>query len=471
MKCSELGIPLGKTNNATKRIANLSDSTGYFVYTVDSEGRKTMTEDSHIPCLTLSKIRNLPWCWPSQLGAEYPLVRRELVHILGGRSFWLSSPWGTIADHIVIDALWRSTPSLIWYRVFRNIVLKHASPAPERFVASSSVNPLTNHPGLLFNVADAYRAGSPISVTSKSLVMNRSEEEESSLRLTPPCSDPETEILPSARHLLSELLLLRSSQLILDEQECQSRIDRLTEIVKKEDAEDILRYNAHMREESDSSTEFFPVPEDPSDRELSVGWEPTPWQCWRKWLDEGAPDPQHCVDLFRLVLVGDFPYPHYDVYRWIWLILDREVCMRRTDPISGLYPGICSFKDLHIYLRRDNRPGMGMWRDLGIRRLRSDYCPFPFDFAEISREAQDNELGPDTFILGLFGADATCETMDTGVRDPTSDDAGNLDWGDLEGELSPPEEPAIQLFPAPLFFPFVMMGFRPRMVILIRMLI
>ena len=257
--------------------------------------------------------------------------------------------------------------------------------------------------------------------------------------------------MPSSRHMISELLLLRSSQLILDDQECQARIGRLTETVKREDAEDLRRYNAHMREESEPSTGFGPIPEDPSDHELSVGWEPTPWQGWRKWHDEGAPGPQHCVDLFRLVLVGDFPYPHYDVRRWIWFILDREVCMRRADPISGLHPGICSFKELHIYLRRDHRPGMCMWRELAIRRLRFDYCPFPFDFEEVFREAQDNELGPDTFILGLFGADATWETMATGVRNPTSDDAENLDWEDPEGELAPGVEPTRTLLPTTVF--------------------
>ena len=83
----ELSTPLEKTNSDLRRIANLSDSAGYFVYTVNSDGRKTMTEDSHIPCFALSKIRNLPWRRPSKLGAEYLLVRRGLIRILGGHSF------------------------------------------------------------------------------------------------------------------------------------------------------------------------------------------------------------------------------------------------------------------------------------------------------------------------------------------------------------------------------------------------
>ena len=90
MKCAELGMQLEKTNNIYNRVTPLSDSAWQFVYTVNSDGGEIMSEDSHIPCLTLSEIRNLPWRWPSQLGAEYPLVRRDLVHILGGHIFLLS---------------------------------------------------------------------------------------------------------------------------------------------------------------------------------------------------------------------------------------------------------------------------------------------------------------------------------------------------------------------------------------------
>ena len=72
MKCTELGIPLEGSDNMYKRINPIADRAGDFIFTVNIEGRKTMTDDSHIPCLTLSKIRNIHWCWPARMGPNIP---------------------------------------------------------------------------------------------------------------------------------------------------------------------------------------------------------------------------------------------------------------------------------------------------------------------------------------------------------------------------------------------------------------
>ena len=119
---------------------------------------------------------------------------------------------------------------------------------------------------------------------------------------------------------------------------------------------------------------------------------PTPWKGWEAWPEDGVPETQTPLGLFRLVLVGDFPYPHYYSARWIWFLLDREVCMPRRDIVSGLYPGLCSFREQHVYLWREHRLGMCQWGELAIRRLRLNYRPIPFDFEDGFREAQDSEL-------------------------------------------------------------------------------
>ena len=254
-----------------KRITNLSDSAGYFAYAVDSDGRKTMTEDSHIPCFTLSEIRNSHWCWPSQVGAEYPLVRSDLsennwrAHILA-----CAQRGGAISEHIVIDALWRSTPSMIWCYIFQNVVLKHVKPAPDRFETGRTSNPLTRHPGLVYSVFGAFRAGASPLFWSNRYDMDQGELADSSLRVTPVGAEPETQVLPSARQLLCELLLVRSPQTALDDIECQRRIGRLCEIVKEEDTEDLRRYNAHIREESEASTLGSLINDEQPEPDLSV---------------------------------------------------------------------------------------------------------------------------------------------------------------------------------------------------------
>ena len=60
MRCLELNIALEYHNRGDKRISPISDSIGQFIYILDDDGNKVMTNDSHIPCLTLPKVRRSP---------------------------------------------------------------------------------------------------------------------------------------------------------------------------------------------------------------------------------------------------------------------------------------------------------------------------------------------------------------------------------------------------------------------------
>ena len=60
MRCLELNIALEYHNREDKRISPISDSIGQFIYILDDDGNKVMTNDSHIPCLTLPKVRRSP---------------------------------------------------------------------------------------------------------------------------------------------------------------------------------------------------------------------------------------------------------------------------------------------------------------------------------------------------------------------------------------------------------------------------
>ena len=71
--------------------------------------------------------------------------------------------------------------------------------------------------------------------------MSRIEEEESSLALRSPRSEPETEIMATARRLLGELQILRAYQTDPNDPSCAARIERLRETVTKEEHDERMR--------------------------------------------------------------------------------------------------------------------------------------------------------------------------------------------------------------------------------------
>ena len=134
-------------------------------------------------------------------------------------------------------------------------------------------------------------------------------EEAPSAALRPPRSEPETEIMPSAQRLLNELLILQPYQTDPNDPASLARIELLQETGSMEEEDERMRNSSQPHAVNESSTQPDDRPDDASLCELSDGFESTPRNGWRAWLDAGVPEAEHFADLFRLVLVGDFPYP------------------------------------------------------------------------------------------------------------------------------------------------------------------
>ena len=104
------------------------------------------TDDTHVPILALSKIRNLPRCRPSRMGYECPSGKRDSVRIFGGHQFRASNSGRNISDHIAIDALWRSSHSIIRHWVFQNLALEYADRIPDSPPPRIELNHFADHP-------------------------------------------------------------------------------------------------------------------------------------------------------------------------------------------------------------------------------------------------------------------------------------------------------------------------------------
>ena len=122
IRCLELNIALEHHNRDDKRISPISDSIGQFIYISDENGNKVTTNDPHIHSLTLSKVRRPPWVWPVRISGVVPLAAHVLIRVLGGMEFWPQSKGYLISEHIAVDALWRSTPTVLWYWVFQHYI-------------------------------------------------------------------------------------------------------------------------------------------------------------------------------------------------------------------------------------------------------------------------------------------------------------------------------------------------------------
>ena len=62
--------------------------------------------------------------------------------------------------------------------------------------------------------------------------------------------------------------------------------------------------------------------------------------------------------MYRIVLIGDFPLIDLYVRRWIWRLLGQEILMPRRDDDMGIIYELCSFRELHMILRRGRRIGL-----------------------------------------------------------------------------------------------------------------
>ena len=205
MMCTELGMPLERPDNTDKRVNAISDPTGHFISALYSEERKIMTDVSHVPSLTLSKIRILPRRWPDLLGYGCPLWKRDSVRIPGGDHFKSTDSGRNISDHIVTDSLRASSPSIIRHWAFQNLILKYATSSIESPSMSSGPNPFVSHLSDMVGRSNRFHDAAARAEVTEHAPLNQGNGE-SSMGIWSPRSDPEAEAMPTQQRMLSVFL-------------------------------------------------------------------------------------------------------------------------------------------------------------------------------------------------------------------------------------------------------------------------
>lgn len=88
MRCLELGVSLEYQERKQKRINPISDSVGEFIIVLGNNSHRAMSNDSHVPRITLPKVRQHPWIWPLYLVGADSLSTHKLIRVLGRMDFW-----------------------------------------------------------------------------------------------------------------------------------------------------------------------------------------------------------------------------------------------------------------------------------------------------------------------------------------------------------------------------------------------
>ena len=258
VRCQDLAILPSIAGNVYKRVVPISDSCGHFVFTCDENGAQTMTDDSHIPCLAISKLRKTPRRWPSTVGGLHPLTNRELAHGDGGLDFWTSNRRSGISDHIVFGALCRSAPLVMRDLVRRSLMQNWMSDseASEEDVLDRSPSaqppgerqaiPRDTDIGILAGAAETEGGLLPTDYVSS----GREPEQRSNRAY------PETDTCPSQKTVLNALLIRRIYLIDPNDRACAERIERLREsIAAYGRAESVTRWNPHPRSSQPSAAQ------------------------------------------------------------------------------------------------------------------------------------------------------------------------------------------------------------------------
>ena len=150
---------------------------------------------------------------------------------------------------------------------------------------------------------------------------------------------------------------------------------------------------------------------------------------WVVWLGRGVSDAYACLGLMRLVRIGDYQFPHLDVHRRNWFLLDQAIAMPRQDPLTGVSLELRSIVELHLLLWRGPRSGLRKWQEMITRGIRLRTSGFPRDIARFPRNSGDSNQAPFTSILGNVGAPTTWGPVASEGGNHRNDGPGNLTWG------------------------------------------
>ena len=232
------------------------------------------------------------------------------------------------------------------------------------------VNPITGSP-LLLNTCPGTNAND---ITSPPMgdVLSAS----SSCEDVP--SYPEQYRGPTARQRLGELIRLRPYQTDPYDNACAERIAQLQETIRMEDEDEQARERNQGRNESipsshsgSSAHSGITICTDdilPNFRPRETNWiQPVPDEGleWGRWLNNGIPHVERCIELFRLVLIGDFPLMNRGVPRWLLFILNAEIYFTLHSSIASSPDSrnLMSFREMRDLMWTDHRIGLCQRRE------------------------------------------------------------------------------------------------------------
>ena len=161
---------------------------------------------------------------------------------MGGMDCRTSKKGEYISEHIVTDALRRSTPSIIWYLVFQHYINLSMDSSDESAGTEVADRPFSNPPnGAYPRIGDAaaqYRDGAA-DVHARGVVQE-AEADTSSSDLQPWTyrSSPENDPCPTQKTLLGELLRLRDCRRDPNDPACADRIARLRASINEYEEEE-----------------------------------------------------------------------------------------------------------------------------------------------------------------------------------------------------------------------------------------
>ena len=161
------------------------------------------------------------------VGGVGPLCNREVVRAVGGIDSRESKKGEEISEHIVTDALWISTPSIIRYRVAQHYIKLSLGSPGESTGAEESDNPFSHPPGA---PASRIEDGSVLYRDGAADVPALGAESDSSSSRFPQLayrSFPETDSVPAQRGIRGELLRLQPYQRDPNDPARAARIARL----------------------------------------------------------------------------------------------------------------------------------------------------------------------------------------------------------------------------------------------------
>ena len=205
-------------------------------------------------------------------------------------------------------------------------------------------------------------------------------------------SDRETSTCPTQQRLLGELISKRPYQNGPNDRPWADRVERLrVAIASYESAETVRPMNPKHR----GSRPI--VSATPANRSVSSERGDAPFHpehpparhpnpeipdLWVVWLDRVWTELRPCLELRRLVLIGDLHFTHIGVPRWVWFLLGQETVLPGRGPSSGRIFELCPFCEIRYILWRGHRLGICRRIAMIIRGTRRPFVGLSYDFEE-----------------------------------------------------------------------------------------